>query len=88
MIRRAASRIFALRPTMQGLLPPSSSVTGVRFFAAASITTRPYFDPPVKKIESKRRFNNSSSTSPPPSTKATYSGPNVSAIRSRSAAST
>ena len=45
-----ASWIFAVASTMTGLLPPSSSVTGVRCLAAASITTLPTATEPVKKM--------------------------------------
>ncbi len=53
---------------MAGHLPPSSSVTGVRCFAAAAITTRPTRELPVKKILSNRSRNKASATSAPPVT--------------------
>ena len=40
---------FAPSITIAGLLPPNSSVIGVKFFEAASITFFPIFSPPVKK---------------------------------------
>ena len=46
----AASRIFAEASTMQGLFPPSSSVTGVRCSAALRMTSLPTDWLPVKKI--------------------------------------
>ncbi len=72
---------------MQGLLPPSSSVTGVRFAAAASATFRPVAVDPVKKRWSKGRRETASATAGPPVTTATSSGGKTSAIRrtSRSA---
>src|SRR5574344_1309964 len=42
-ILRAALTISASLSTMQGLLPPSSRITGVRFLAAAAITTFPRY---------------------------------------------
>lgn len=58
-ILRAAVSRSAVRSTTQGLLPPSSSVTGVRCAAAFSITVRPKAAPPVKKMWSKRYSSNS-----------------------------
>ena len=46
----AASFRFALFSTMQGLLPPSSRVTGVRCTDAFAITSLPTCWLPVKKI--------------------------------------
>ncbi len=40
-VRRAAIFTFAPRPTIQGLFPPNSKVTGVKCFAAISITCCP-----------------------------------------------
>ena len=48
-MRAAATRRFAVASTMQGLLPPSSSVTGVRLAAARSMTSLPTATLPVKK---------------------------------------
>ncbi len=55
MIRAAATDMSAERPTTTGLLPPSSSVTGTRFSAAARITCRPIEVAPVKTRWSKGR---------------------------------
>ncbi len=41
---------FAVSSTMMGLLPPSSSVTGVSRFAAASMTVLPTATLPVKNM--------------------------------------
>ncbi|MNC78417.1 hypothetical protein D3C75_1306200 [compost metagenome] len=46
-IRSAALSSGTLDETMAGDLPPSSSVTGVRFCAAASMTWRPTLVAPV-----------------------------------------
>ena len=48
-MRFAARGISADAVTMQGLLPPSSRLHGVRCFAAFSSTTRPTAVLPVKK---------------------------------------
>lgn len=45
--RASGGSIGKSSPIMQGLLPPSSSVTGVRFSAAARITWRPIEVAPV-----------------------------------------
>ena len=50
LMRLAAVSRLALSWTMAGLLPPNSSVSGVRFFAAAAITDLPTGTEPVKKI--------------------------------------
>ena len=47
----------ALSSTIQGDLPPSSSVTGVKNSAAERITIFPNSLPPVKNIWSKRFLN-------------------------------
>ena len=49
-MRLAARSSFAVSSTMQGLFPPSSSVTGVKCQAADFITNRPTVGLPVKKI--------------------------------------
>ena len=48
MRRGAVSPMSASGATSAGDLPPSSSVTGVRFSAAASATARPTAVDPVK----------------------------------------
>lgn len=54
----AASGSFAVASTIQGLFPPSSSVTGVKYSVALLSTSRPTVLPPVKNIISKRCCNN------------------------------
>src|SRR5260221_6443837 len=49
----AASGILAVGSTNAGFCPPSSRRTGVRFFAAASMTILPTLTLPVKKMKSK-----------------------------------
>ena len=61
---------------MQGDLPPSSSVTGVRLRAAASATCRPTAVEPVKNRWSKGSSENARATSTPPVTTANSSGAN------------
>src|SRR5512145_2335469 len=51
-MRLAATAILASRSTMQGLFPPSSSTTGVRYCEAAFITVLPKDGLPVKKMTS------------------------------------
>ena len=46
-MRRTATSMSISRSTMVGDLPPSSSVTGTRFSAAAFMTTRPMAVEPV-----------------------------------------
>ena len=58
----------ALRSTMHGLLPPSSSVTGVRWRAALAITERPVWPDPVNIRWSKGRALKAGPR-PPPSSK-------------------
>ena len=77
-MRRAATGMSALSVTMTGLLPPSSRQTGVRYFAALCMTTRPTAGEPVKKMKSNRSSSSALFSSRPPSTTAMYSGSNVS----------
>ena len=49
-MRLAASFRFAVSSTMQGFLPPSSKVTGVKCTAAAAATILPTGTLPVKKM--------------------------------------
>ncbi|MCY1556610.1 hypothetical protein D9M68_933730 [compost metagenome] len=58
---------------MQGDLPPSSSVVGVRLSAAAAATLRPTAVEPVKNRWSNGRLANSCATSAPPCTTHTSS---------------
>ena len=62
VIQSAACPRSASGPTMTGDLPPSSSVTEARVFAAAAITIRPTAGEPVKKIWSKGRASSASAT--------------------------
>ncbi len=84
MIRAAAVVMSAERPMITGLLPPSSSVSGVRFSAAARITWRAIEVAPVKIRWSKARPAKAWPTSGPPVTTAISSGentaPNIRAI--------
>src|SRR3546814_7761809 len=61
-ILRAASSISAVESTIVGDLPPSSSVTEVRCFAAAAITILPTCGLPVKKMWSKGRSSSACET--------------------------
>ncbi len=72
--RRAATRTAASSATMTGLLPPSSSVTGVRCFAAAVMMCLAISGPPVKKQWSRRWSMSSCVSAAAPSTTATASG--------------
>ena len=67
---------------MQGLLPPSSSTTGVRCLAAASIIVCPTFGLPVKNIWSQRTSRSQSFMAPEPGNPHTNSGGNTLANRS------
>ena len=62
---------------MQGDLPPSSSVVGVRLAAAAAATLRPTAVEPVKNRWSNGRLANSCATSGPPSATHTSSAENA-----------
>src|SRR3569623_325108 len=86
MIRCAACSMELSAHTMQGDLPPSSSVTGVRWTAAAFITERPTLELPVKKMESDFCYSKASASSRPPSTRAMYSGAQVALMSLASAA--
>ena len=66
-IRLAATSMSASAATMTGLLPPSSSVTGVRCAAAPSYTLRPISVPPVNSRRSKPCAISSWLTAPSPS---------------------
>src|SRR3984885_3940464 len=66
-IRFAATLMSASADTMTGLLPPSSSVTGVRCDAAPSYTFRPISVPPVNRRWSKPCAISSWLTAPSPS---------------------
>ena len=76
----AAAFISAVRLMMQGLLPPSSRTTGVRFLEAASITVRPSAGLPVKKIISQRSCSRAVFTSLCPWIAVMYLSSKVSAI--------
>ena len=69
---------------MAGHLPPSSSVTGTRFSAAALATSRPIAGLPVYSRWSQRRVGNSFARVRPPTETATRSSPNVAATIERS----
>ena len=60
--------------TIIGDLPPSSSVTGHRFCAAAAITARPVVPEPVNSRWSKGSLENSMPTPPVSSKKRSFSG--------------
>ena len=76
-----------MRPITTGDLPPSSSVTGVRFSAAARITSLPTFGLPVKNRWSNGSPPNAAPTSGPPWNTATSVSSNADATsRSTSAA--
>ncbi len=84
MSRGAASARSASGANSAGDLPPSSSVTGVRFAAAASATCRPTAVEPVKNRWSNGSCENARPTSAPPSTTANSSSSKCSATSSRS----
>ncbi len=73
-MRRAAVSMSASSFTMQGLLPPSSRVTGVRCRAAASITTWATRPLPVYMMWSKRCSSSAVVSPTPPSTRVMASG--------------
>ena len=75
-----------LRETIAGLLPPSSSVTGVRFSAAAIATMRPTAVEPVKKRWSNGSRVNSAPVLASPMTTVNSSGAKRCAIASASSA--
>ena len=75
--RWAARFTLAVSSTMQGLFPPSSSTTGVRCFAAASMMVRPTSGLPVKKIWSQRTSSSQSFMAPEPGKPHTNSGGNT-----------
>src|SRR5882724_12680392 len=75
---RAASSMLAVSSMIVGDLPPSSSVTLVRFLAAALITTLPTAGEPVKKMWSKGRVSRVVETEASPSKIATSSSENTS----------
>ena len=60
--------------TMQGLLPPSSNVTGMRRSEARRITSLPTETEPVKKILSKGISNRAEFSALPPRTVVASSG--------------
>ena len=80
-MRLAAIFIFASPNTITGLLPPSSSVTGVKCSAAFFITIFPTSEFPVKNILSNFKSSSFSDTVLSPSTTAIYSSSKVSAVR-------
>ena len=73
-------------PMMQGLLPPSSRVTGVRLAAAARMMWRPTVVEPVNSRWSNGRLENAWATSTSPLITATCSSGKVSAISFSSSA--
>ena len=86
MIRAAAVFMSADWPRMTGLLPPSSSVRGVRFSAAARMTWAAMDVAPVKTRWSKARPAKAWPTSGPPVITTISSGENTEPnIRSMSA---
>jgi len=58
--------MFASAPMMTGHLPPSSSVTGVKFSAAALATSLPTVVEPVKTMWSNGSAQNAAATDAPP----------------------
>src|SRR5258708_10255872 len=70
----AASGILAVGSTNAGFCPPSSRRTGVRFFAAASMTILPTLTLPVKNMKSKGSFKSSVTSSLLPETAVTARG--------------
>ena len=85
-MRRAATARSASAATIVGLFPPSSSVTGVRCFAAAAMTTLPTLVDPVKKMWSKRVSSSAVVSGTPPSTTATASSSRYCGMRRASVA--
>jgi len=81
-MRKAAVARSALRATMVGDLPPSSSVTGTRFCAALRITALPTWVLPVNTMWSKGCEVKISPKSGPPVTTPTSSGSNMSTTAS------
>ena len=71
---------------MQGDLPPSSSVVGVRLAAAACATLRPTAVEPVKNRWSKGRLAKRAARSASPCTTVNSSGANACAMSSASSA--
>ncbi len=78
----AASGIFAVASTKAGFCPPSSRRTGVRFFAAASMTILPTLTLPVKKMKSKGSLRSSVTSSLLPVTAVTARGSKYFGMRS------
>src|ERR1700739_330384 len=72
-MRRAATSMSASAATMTGLLPPSSTVTGVNVGAAAAMIFLPTSVPPVNKAWSKPWANRAWVTAASPSTTRTAS---------------
>ena len=85
-IRGATTARSAPASTIAGLLPPSSSVTGVRFSAAAFATIRPTAVEPVKNRWSNGSLANAAPVSAPPVTTVNSSGAKRCAIASASSA--
>ena len=79
-MRWVVRAVSAERDTMTGDLPPSSSVSGTRFFAAAAMTCRPIAVPPVKTRWSNGSSLNALPSSGPPVTTATSSSSKAAAI--------
>jgi len=69
-----------------GALPPSYSVTGHRFAAAAAITARPVVPEPVNSRWSNGSFENSMPTPPVSSKNCSYSGGKYAGVFSISSA--
>lgn len=86
MIRAAAIARSADRPITTALLPPSSSVSGTRFSAAARITWRAIEVAPVKTRWSNARLENARPTSGPPVTTAIFASSKATANISFSSA--
>jgi hypothetical protein len=80
----AAPGMFAVSSTIAGFIPPSSSRTGVRFFAAACATIFPTKVLPVKKMKSNESFRSSVFCSLPPATMVTALGSKYFGTRSSS----
>src|SRR5258705_4417158 len=78
----AASGILAVASTKAGFWPPSSRRTGVRFFAAASMTILPTLTLPVKKMKSNGSLRSSVTSSLLPVTAVTDRGSKYFGIRS------
>lgn len=85
-MRSAASCRSKSAQTMAGAWPPSSSVTGVRFCAAAAITARPVVPEPVNRRWSNGSLENSMPTPPVSSKNCNCSGGKYSGMRSISSA--